>query len=199
MDAETNCVATEHLGANLTVSRHRTSKLHLRAGEAGAGASGHAAGAAEWAIIRLVAGNVQFEEGAGGDVEFEAAAAAVNDGSGGYREAAFLFDNADGFARRAAGGPNVFDHQNAFTGFQFESAAQSHLAGAVAFDEQRANAQSASYFVADDDAAECGRNDASDGVVLEAIRERLAQLIGALGMLEDESALDVGGAVASTG
>src|SRR5579863_2745730 len=135
MDAETNCVATEHLGANLTVSRHRTSKLHLRAEEAGAGARGHAAGAAQGAIVGLVAGYVQLKEGAGGDVEFEAASAAVNDGSGGDGEAAFLFDDADGFARGAASGPDVVANQNAFAGLQFESAAQRHLSGAVAFDE----------------------------------------------------------------
>jgi hypothetical protein len=171
----------------------------MGAGETGAGTSGQAAGAAERAIVGLVAGDVQFQECAGGDVEFEAATAAVYDGSGGDGEAAFLFDDADGFARGATSGPHVFDYQNALAGFEFESTAQGHLAGAVAFDEQRANAQSASYFVADDDAAEGRRNNASDGVILEAIRERLAQLIGALGMLEDESALDVGGAVASTG
>ncbi len=37
----------------------------------------------------------------------------------------------------------------------------------------------------DDDAAESGRNDASDRMVLEAFSESVAELFGALGMLED--------------
>src|SRR5271154_177675 len=94
----------------VVVARFREQeKLRMGAREAGAGAGGHASGVALRAIVGLVAGDVHFEQGAGGDVELEASAAAVNNGSGGYGQAAFLFYYADGFARGAAGGPDVFD------------------------------------------------------------------------------------------
>src|SRR5271163_1319952 len=182
----------------VVVARFREQeKLRMSAREAGAGAGGHAAGVALGAIVGLVAGDVHFEQGAGGDVEFEASAAAVDDGAGGYRQAAFLFDYADGFAGGAACGPDVFDDEDAFTGLQLEAAAQRHLAGAVAFDEERANAEGAGDFVADNQAAESGRDDAGDGVIFEAFGEGAAELFGMLRMLQDQRALDVGGAVAS--
>ena len=85
--------------------------LGVGAGEAGAGAGGHAAGVALGAFVGLVAGDVHFEQGAGGDVEFDRAAAAIDERAGGYGEAAFLFDYADGFARGAACGPDIFDYR----------------------------------------------------------------------------------------
>jgi hypothetical protein len=151
------------------------------------------------AIVGLVAGDFHFEQGAGGDIELEASAAAVNDGAGGYRQGAFLFYYADGFARGAAGGPHIFDHQNAFAGLQFEAAAQGHLAGAVAFDEKRADAESARDFVSNNQATERGRDDAGDGMILETFGEGAAQLFGVLRMLQDQRALDVSGAVAPAG
>src|SRR5271154_7109129 len=87
----------------------RAKKLGLGTREAGAGAGGHAAGVALRTIVGLVAGDVHFEQGAGGDVQLEASAAAVNDGSCGDCQAAFLFYDADSFACGAAGGPDVFD------------------------------------------------------------------------------------------
>src|SRR5580658_494342 len=173
--------------------------LRLGAREAGAGAGGHAASVALRAIVGLVAGDFQFEQSAGGDVEFEASAAAVNDGSGRDGQGAFLFYDADGFARGAAGGPHVFDHQNAFAGLQLEATAQSHLAGAITFNEKRADAESAGDFVADNQAAERGGDDAGHGVILETLGEGAAELFGMLRMLQDERALDVRGAVASAG
>ena len=110
-----------------------------------------------------------------------------------------MFYDADGFARGAAGGPHIFDDQNAFAGLQFEAAAQSHLTGAIAFDEERADAESAGDFVADNQAAERGRDDARHGVIFEAFGEGAAKLFGVLRVLQNERALDVGGAVASAG
>ena len=127
------------------------------------------------------------------------AAAAVNDGTGGHRQAAFLFNDADGFPRGAAGCPNVFDHQNSFAGLQLEPAAQRHLAGAIAFDEERADTESASNFVADNQAAERRRDNAGDGVILETFGEGTTELFGVLRMLEHQRALDVCGAVTSAG
>jgi hypothetical protein len=73
------------------------------------------------------------------------------------------------------------------------------LAGAVSFHEKRPNVQRASDFVADDDASERGRDDAGDGVVLEDVAEGMAELFGAFRMLQNQRALEIGGAVASAG
>ena len=53
--------------------------------------------------------------------------------------------------------------------------------------------------MADDQATERGRNDAGNGVILETLGERAAELFGVLRMLQNERALDVCGAVASAG
>src|ERR1700730_4777520 len=121
---------------------------------AGTRAYGAAAVAAERAIVGLVAGHLDFEQGARGHTEFETAAAAVDQGARGNHETIFLLDSPDGLAGRAAGGPNVFDDQDALVRIQLEPAAQSHLSGPIVFDEKRTNAQGAGDFVADDDATE---------------------------------------------
>src|SRR4029077_2441764 len=84
-------------------------------------------------------------------------------------------------------------------GLEFEAAAQGHLAGAVAFDEERAHAEGARDFVADDDAAERRRNHPRDLEIAKKFCEGTAQRVGMLRMREDQRALDVGGAVASAG
>jgi hypothetical protein len=165
------------------------------AGEAGAWAGGHAAGAALGAFVGLVAGDIEFDEGAGGDVEFNRAAAAIDQRACGYGEAAFLFYDADGFARGAACGPDVFDYEDALAGRQFEAAAKGHLAGAVAFDEESANAESAGDFVSDDYAAEGGRDYTTKFMIAEDFGEGAAEGIGVLWELQYESALDVCAAV----
>lgn len=83
--------------------------------------------------------------------------------------------------------------------FEFEAATQSHLARAVAFDEERADAESASDFVTGENASEGWRNNASYGMVFKQIGKSAAQLLGMLRMFENEGALDVGGAVAPAG
>jgi len=193
--ASTN-VLVEHYGRCATGSY---GVLRMDAREAGAGARGGAPGAAKRAIVGLVAGNVHFQKRAGGDIQFEAAAAAIDEGACGDGQGAFLLDYADGFARRAAGGPDIFDYQDALAGLEFEAAAQGHLAGAVAFDEERANAEGARHFVADDDAAQRRRNHTCDREIAEKLGEGSAERVGVLRMREDERALDVGGAVASAG
>ena len=121
--------------------------------EAGAGARGSVSCAALGTFVGLVTWYVEFEEGFGWDIEFQAAAAAIDYGAGSYGQAALLFDYADGFAGGAAGGPDIFDDQSFFAGFEFEAAAERHLAGAIAFDEDGADAETAGDFVADDQAA----------------------------------------------
>ena len=173
--------------------------LLMRAGEAGAGAGGQAARAALGAFVGLVTGNGHFDDGARGDVEFEASAAAIDQCAGGNGEAAFLLDDANCFARGAAGSPNILDDEDTLARFQLEAATQRHLAGTVAFDEKSANAERTRDFVADDYAAERGRDNTCNRMIVENIAERFAERFGVLRELENERALDVGGAVASAG
>jgi hypothetical protein len=69
------------------------------------------------------------------------------------------------------------------------------LAGAIAFDEESANAESAGDFVSDDYAAEGGRHYTSEFVIAENFGEGAAERIGVLRELEHERALDVCAAV----
>jgi hypothetical protein len=170
-------------------------KLLMGAGEAGARARGHAAGAALGAFVWFITGDIQFDEGARRDIEFNSATAAIDQRSGSDREAAFLFDDTDRFARRAAGRPDVFDDEDALAGVQLEATTKRHLAGTVAFDEQCANAQSARDFVSDDDATQSGRYDARDGVIVKNPGQGAAEGFGMLRELQHQRALDVCGAV----
>ncbi len=94
---------------------------------------------------------------------------------------------------------NILDNEDALAALELEAAAQSHLPGAVALDEDRADAEGARHLIANDDPAEGGRYDAGDGKIREKFRERAAELIGMRRMLQDERALKIRGAVASAG
>jgi hypothetical protein len=56
------------------------------------------------------------------------------------------------------------------------------LSGAVAFDKERANAESARHFIAGKDSPERGRNDTGYGKVPEKIGESTTELFGVFGM-----------------
>ena len=174
-----------------------TRKLLMGAGEPGAGARGHAAGAALGAFVGLVTGDIQFDEGARRDIEFNSATAAIDQRAGSDREAAFLFDDADRFARRAARRPDVLNHEHALAGVQLEATPKRHLAGTVAFNEQCANAQSARDFLSDDDATQGRRYDARDSMIVKNPGQSAAQGFSMLRELQDERALEVCGAVAA--
>ena len=60
------------------------------------------------------------------------AAAAVDQSSSGNHSPTRLFDHLNGFLRRAAGRPYIFDHQHVLIRFERESAAQGHRTAAVA-------------------------------------------------------------------
>jgi hypothetical protein len=73
------------------------------------------------------------------------------------------------------------------------------LAGAVALNEESANVERACDFVADDYAAEGGRDYTSEFVIAENFGERAAQGFGVLRELQHERALDVCAAVTAAG
>src|SRR5580658_2604442 len=169
----------------------------MGAGKSRTGARGGAADAAQRALVGFKAGDVHFEQGARGNVQFEAPAAAVDERAGGNSQAALLFDHADRFACRAARGPNVLDYQDAFARVQFKTSAQSHEAGTVAFHKQRTHAQPAGYFVTNNDATQRGGYHAGDGEIAEAVGKGAAQLFRVHGMRQDERALDIRSAMAA--
>lgn len=169
----------------------------MRAKKAGAGTRGRAAGAAKRTFVGLVARDIHIEQSACGDGQFHAAAAAVNQCSCSDDDAAFFLDDADGFAGRASRGPNVFDDKDTLRGLKFKAAAEGHVAGAVAFDEERAHTQGARHLVADQNPAESRGNNATDGVLFEKVRKGAAELFRLQWMLEDERALKIGVAVAA--
>jgi hypothetical protein len=126
--------------------------LRMGAQVTGTGPNGAAAGSTKRAIVRFVAGDLHFQKSAGGNIQVESAAAAVNQRSGSNHEPSFLLHNANRFASRAAGGPNVLDDENPFSGAKLEAAAQGHLARFISFGEKRAYTESARDFVADQNA-----------------------------------------------
>ena len=162
---------------------------------AAAWARGAAASAALGAIVGFVAGDGQVEQGAGWDVELEATGAAIDYGARGYGQAAGLFDYADGFARGAARGPDVFDDEDTLTRNNFKAAAKGHLAGAIAFDEDGADAEGAGDFVADDYAAQRRRSDTDRLEIGEFLGQGAAELLGIARMLEHQGTLNIGGAM----
>jgi hypothetical protein len=180
-----------------TTSRHLN--LQRVAEVAGTGSCGQATGVTERTIVGFVAGDLQFEQSARGDVQFETAAAAVNQSASGDNQAAFFFNHANCFASGTTGGPDIFYYEDALAGLDLKSTAQGHLTGAVAFYKQRTNAECARDFIAGEDSAQRGGNNASDGKVPEKIRESAAECFRVLRMFENQGALDVGSAVASAG
>src|ERR1700693_2337741 len=88
----------------------RNLKLQRVAEVAGTGACGQAAGATERTIVGLVAGDFHFEQRARRYVQFETAAAAVNQSAGSDNQTAFFLHHANGFARGTTGSPNIFDY-----------------------------------------------------------------------------------------
>ena len=95
-----------------------TESFALRRGgeETAAGTHGRAACAAEGTVGGLVAFGLELDQGFGAHGELEPAAAAVNQRAGGHHAPAGLLNDADGFTRGAAGGPDVFDHQDVLVG-----------------------------------------------------------------------------------
>lgn len=160
-----------------------------------AGTSSNSTGVALRAVVRLVAGNCHLDQSARRNREFEAATAAVNQSPSRNDKTALLLDHTDCFACGAACGPNVFDHEHAFSRFNFETSTQRHLSGAIALDEKRTHAKGASNLITDDDAPERRGHDARDRKFTETLGKRMTELFGVLRVLENQGALNVCAAV----
>ncbi len=125
---------------SLRVNRRTPKRLWSGAGEAAAGFYGGAAFSALRTVFRLVGRDGEPEQGLGFDGKFDFAAAAVDERANGNDAAAGFFNDLDGVERGAAGGPDVFDHQHFFTGFEREAAPQTQTAAGVALDENGGDA-----------------------------------------------------------
>src|SRR6185437_11463662 len=121
-----------------------------------AGLSDFLAGAAKRALKGFIAGNIQIDQCLGRNVEFELAAAAVDQRSRGDGKSSGLLDDGDRFACRAASGPDVLDDQDPLIRLESKPPAEGHAAGTISFHEDGAHAKPASHFVANEDAAEGG-------------------------------------------
>ena len=150
------------------MSRPYKGRLWGGAHEAAAGFYGGAAFAAEGALVWFVGRDGQAEEGLGLDGKFNFAAAAIDKRAHGDYTAAGFFDDLNRVESGTAGGPNVFDDEDFFAGFEGEATAQAQTATGVAFDENGGYTglyaifgcrQGAGDFLADNDAAEGGGDD----------------------------------------
>jgi hypothetical protein len=179
-----------------------------RADETAAGFAGDTTITAKRAVFWLVAFDGKTDEGLGFNGKLDLPAAAVNQSASGDDASTGLFNDLDGFLGRAAGGPDVFDHENVLIGPQIKTAAQRHDAAGIALDKKRRDAatvatlwlgQGASYFLADDYAAEGWRNHSLDVSIGEEGSEGAAELFCVAGILEHQGALDVSAAVQTAG
>jgi hypothetical protein len=93
-------------------------------------------------------------------------------------------------SRAASGGDDVFYYYGGFTGMDCEASAQYHFGGGgVAFGEEKTGSESAGDFVADNQAANSGRD--HDVNLCEVRGQLAAEFLGDGRMLEDERALHV--------
>src|SRR5271154_2314160 len=118
------------LASGLRDSRSRTH-------EAAAWFDGGAALEAQRTILWLVTRNRQIEQRLALNREFNLAAAAVDQGSGGDDAPSGFLDDLDGLQRGAAGGPDIFDDQDMLVGLDGKAPSQGHGAAGVAFCENR--------------------------------------------------------------
>src|SRR6185295_17879323 len=122
------------------------------------------------------------------------AVAAIDDARGADDVAARRPRHLHRLARRSAGGDDVLDDQHAIGLADDEPAPQRERA-VLALDEDRADAERARDLVADDDAAERRREDHRRPQITGALRDRAAQRLGMLRMLQHQRALQIARAV----
>ena len=103
----------------------------------------------------------------------------------------------------APGGDNVFHDHCGFAGLHRESAAQHHIAGfRIAFREQERSVEGACHFVADNQPAQRGGCDQIDFAVCQPPEfrgQQFAEFLGGGGVLKDQRALQVFGAMQAAG
>lgn len=159
------------------------------------------AGSTQRAILGRVGYDFESFERDAGDTEVDRSAAAIDDGSGSDHARAGFLQDVDHFARAAAGSDDIFDDDGGFAGLDGESAAQDHFAGAIAFGENVAGSERSRYFVTDDQAADCGRDDGGNvqrGLdAAELGGEQATELLGMIRKLENARALQIFGAMQS--
>jgi hypothetical protein len=132
-----------------------------------------------------------------------AAAAAINDGTGGENLCAGALEQFDYVVGAAAGGDDVFYDDGGIAGLYGEAAAEGHLAGfGIAFGKKVRRAEGAGHFMADDETAE-GRGDDQGGSrgnnFAQLLGEQFAQFFGGGRVAQHERTLQVFPAVKTAG
>src|SRR5579885_1326726 len=135
-------------------------------------------------------GNVEGGERDAGDAYVGAPAGAVNDRGRADDERARRAHCLDGLARRAAGRDHVLDDENLLAGPDGEASPQSH-APFFALSPDRADAERPRDLPADDDAADCRRDDRLDVLAAEALSDGATERLGLRRVLQHERALEV--------
>src|SRR5262245_7903683 len=139
--------------------------------------------ATERTRARLVCGDVDFEQRGKRDVELRPpVAAAIDDGGGADDLAAGGLRDLNRLARRSARGPHVLDHEHAI-GFTDDESTPQRERAVLTFREQRTGAEGARHFMADDDAAECGRKDHRGTEIAHPLADRAPERLGVLRVL----------------
>jgi hypothetical protein len=117
-------------------------------------------------------------------------AGAIDEARGGDHDPAVLFDDVDGLHESASAGDDVFDDDETFAGLDLETAAHDERAIVVFFGENVRLTQLARDFLSDNDAAEGGGDDGVAFDVAELRGESGADLLGDLGVTQEEGALE---------
>jgi hypothetical protein len=171
----------------------------MSAEKVAAGLRRDAAGATKRTVIRLETGDLEFEERLRGDIQFQASAAAVNQGASGDHQAARLFDNADRLSCGAARRPDIFNDENSLAGPDLEAAAQDHLSGPVALRKKGSHSEGSCDLVTNQDSAERRRGNTIHGEIVKLGGQGATQVLSMLGILQNEGALNVSAAVPAAG
>ena len=164
--------------------------------------------ATERAIFGLVAINFELDESVGLDRKFDGTATAIDERSSSNDAATRFLDNVNGFFGGPACGPNILNDEDVLVRLNGKAATKGHDAAAVSFDEKSGDTstdsvvrrrQGTGHLLADDHAAEGGGDHEVDASVRKKSGESVTEFFGEAGVLENESALNVGVAVTAAG
>jgi hypothetical protein len=192
----------------IRIVRLRVSWLGGGADEAATGFDGKAALTAKGAIFGLEAVDFHLNEGVRFHGKFDGAAAAVNQRTRGHDASSSFLNYVNGFFGGTAGGPDILDDEDVLIGAKGKATAQGHDAVLIALNEQGRDAtaervvccrERAGNLLANNHAAECGRNDRVDAGIREQLRQGLTKFFGKPGILQHQGALDVGVAMKAAG
>ena len=138
--------------------------------------------------------NLQLQQVVNRNPEIDLTVRSVHDHRHAEHRSVSGADDVDGLLNSPASRNDILDHEALFTGCQQEPAAEDELA-VVLFGKNKANAQLAGDFLADDESSHGGRNDGVGVKILEARGEGRSESFHVGHVLQGERALKVLAAV----